>query len=325
LAVETRQFTLFDRRIDAGIAFSIDHDLDRLRFQLEGDRVTVNVARGQWEDVDQAAARISRGVEGGTLATHTLARVAMARLRARRGDPDVWPLLDDALRDVGVNGDEVLLTAIRAMRAEAAWLTGDSKRALLEAEGGLDAVDLALDEREDAVCARWGIGELLFWAWRAGDAHRTRFHSQCAQPYALEMNGQWAAAAAEWQRLGMPYEAALAALESDAETVLRSAFTTLDRMGARPAAAMFAQRLRALGAHAVPRGVRRHTRAHPHGLTARETDVLRLVAEGLTDAEIARRLVIAPKTVGHHVSSILAKLGVASRRDASRALRGHMD
>ncbi len=58
-----------------------------------------------------------------------------------------------------------------------------------------------------------------------------------------------------------------------------------------------------------------------HNLTRREVEVLRLVAEGLTDREIGERLYISRRTVSHHVTAILAKLGVTSRRDAAEAAR----
>jgi len=66
--------------------------------------------------------------------------------------------------------------------------------------------------------------------------------------------------------------------------------------------------------------LRRSTRTNPAGLTNREMEVLKLVRDGLTDAEIAQQLVISVETVGHHVGSILAKLGAKSRREAGRML-----
>jgi DNA-binding NarL/FixJ family response regulator len=80
--------------------------------------------------------------------------------------------------------------------------------------------------------------------------------------------------------------------------------------------------LRSLGVRdlpALPRGPRPATRANPAGLTPRELEVLALVAEGLRNAEIADRLYLTPKTVAHHVSATLAKLGVGSRAEAIRA------
>ncbi len=79
-----------------------------------------------------------------------------------------------------------------------------------------------------------------------------------------------------------------------------------------------ARRLRERGARGVARGPRAATREHPAGLTPRELEVLNLLGEGMTNAEIATRFVISEKTVGHHVSSILGKLGVRSRYDAAK-------
>jgi DNA-binding NarL/FixJ family response regulator len=53
-------------------------------------------------------------------------------------------------------------------------------------------------------------------------------------------------------------------------------------------------------------------------LTAREVEVLRLVAQGLSDAQVAEQLVISPRTVNSHLTSIYNKLGVDSRTAASR-------
>ena len=61
----------------------------------------------------------------------------------------------------------------------------------------------------------------------------------------------------------------------------------------------------------------------PAGLTAREVEVATLLAEGLTNAEIADRLVVSAKTVDHHVSAILAKLGVPTRAAAANLAARH--
>jgi DNA-binding CsgD family transcriptional regulator len=64
-------------------------------------------------------------------------------------------------------------------------------------------------------------------------------------------------------------------------------------------------------------------REYPAGLTAREVDVLRLVAQGLTDAQVAEKLVVSPRTVNAHLSSIYSKLGISSRTAATRFAIDH--
>jgi DNA-binding NarL/FixJ family response regulator len=87
-------------------------------------------------------------------------------------------------------------------------------------------------------------------------------------------------------------------------------------MGAAPAAQALRRQMRERGVLSVPRGSRTSTRCNPLGLTRREAEILALLSEGLRNAAIARRLFVSTKTVDHHVSAILAKLGVPSRAEA---------
>jgi DNA-binding NarL/FixJ family response regulator len=103
----------------------------------------------------------------------------------------------------------------------------------------------------------------------------------------------------------------------DDEDSLNESIAIARALGAEPLARRVAIRLRELGAR-VPQGPRETTRANPAGLTGRQLEVLSLVAEGLTNAEIAERLVVSPRTAEHHVAAVLTKLGAHSRRDAAR-------
>ena len=164
--------------------------------------------------------------------------------------------------------------------------------------------------------APWIKGELLWWQSRAQAVGSTP--DDIAEPYRLMIAGDWRAAASAWERIGMPYERALALAEGP-EDALREALTTLDSLGAGPLAAIVRRRLRERGVRGIPRGPNETTRANPLGLTGKELEVLALIVQGWTNTQLARRLHRSPKTVDHHVSAILEKLGVHSRAEAVAA------
>ena len=131
----------------------------------------------------------------------------------------------------------------------------------------------------------------------------------------------------EWTRQGFPYEAALALSQTGDVEALRDAHAECRRLGAGPLATIVARELRELGVRDLPRGPRPTTRANEAELTARELDVLALVAEGLRNADIAERLFVSRRTVDHHVSAILRKLGAAraARRSRRRGRLGLLE
>jgi DNA-binding CsgD family transcriptional regulator len=234
--------------------------------------------------------------------------VVLGLVRARRGDPGQWAPLQEAWALAEPTRELPRLAPVAAARAEAAWLDGDRHAVASATEG---ALPLALERK-------WGslAGELALWRRRAGlDGE---LPAETPEPYAVQLAGEWTRAAERWRELGCPYEAALALADADQEAPLRRALEELARLGARPAADLVIRRLRELGVRRLPRRPRRATAANPAGLTARELEVLGLLAADLRNAEIAARLHIAEKTVDHHVSAILAKLAVRSRRQAAR-------
>jgi DNA-binding NarL/FixJ family response regulator len=143
-------------------------------------------------------------------------------------------------------------------------------------------------------------------------------HGVVAEPYDLLLTGDWRGAADAWHALGVPYEEGLALLDSGDAEAMQEAVRIFERLGATAAVARAQAVMRQHGVAAIPRGRRADTRANRFGLTRREQEVLGLIGEGLTNAEISARLFIAEKTVDNHVSSVLAKMNVESRRDAAR-------
>jgi DNA-binding CsgD family transcriptional regulator/tetratricopeptide (TPR) repeat protein len=304
VAVRDRSHVLANGYLDAGLRYCSDRGIELWRLYLLAYRARSKLDQGLWAEVATPVQLVLR-VPRTSTTPRIIALVALGLVQARRGDPDVWPLLDEAHALAEPSGELQRIGPVAAARAEAAWLEGNGKAVGQATES---ALELAVERQ-----TTWVIGELASWRLRAGiDDHIIG----AAAPYALQLAGDWAGAGRLWTELGCPYEAALALSEADDEDSLRRALDELQRMGARPAASIVARRLRERGARALPRGPRPETRENPANLTARELEVLALVAQGLRNSEMAERLYLSEKTVGHHVSAILQKLGVSTRGQA---------
>jgi DNA-binding CsgD family transcriptional regulator/tetratricopeptide (TPR) repeat protein len=306
-ALVSRDYGLAERYVGVGIEYCEDAGLELWRELLSANRLRLELDRGRWERAGEAANALLSDARC-TVSVRSEALVSLGLVRARRGDPEIWAPLDEALALTASSEVTQAFAPVAVARAEAAWLEGKST----EVAGITDnafAMTLARD-------TPWITGELAVWRWRAGiwDALSP---GKAAEPFALSIAGEGARAASLWQEIGCPYEAALAMADSGNEKALREALDQLQALGARPAAAIVARRLRKLGVRGLARGPRSRTRQNPAGLTARELEVLALLAEGLRNAQIAERLVVSEKTVDHHVSAILAKLDVRTRGEAS--------
>jgi DNA-binding CsgD family transcriptional regulator/tetratricopeptide (TPR) repeat protein len=309
VARRQRGYALAYDYLESALPYASERGLELWRGYLLGYRARMELDLGRWSDAVDTAALVLREPRRSRI-PQIVALTVVGRVRARRGDPDVWSPLDDAL-SLAKRGEELQATEpVAVARAEAAWLDGD--------RDGVDratATALALARRRRS---RSVVAELVAWRSRAGIIDHLST-SEMAGPYALEIAADWSQAAAQWQELGCPYEAALALGNAGDETSLRRALDELQALGSPPAAAIVARRLRERGARGLPRGPRARTRANPAGLTPRELEVLALVADGLRNAEIAQRLVVSAKTVDHHVSAILRKLDVRTRGEAGAA------
>jgi DNA-binding CsgD family transcriptional regulator len=283
--------------------------------------------QGRLADAEHDAADVLRRDHISTV-VRLPALLALAGVRTRRGDAGAQELLDEALERALSTGELQRIAPVANVRAEAAWLAGDGERVRAEV---MRAWPLAL-----AGQSPWDIGRLAVWLQRAdvldgadadvnsdsrtNDESDSRALRDLPAPFAAVLAGRWREAAEEFRKIGCPYECALALAEGD-ESAQRNALAMLEDMGARPAAALVRSRLLHSGVRGLPRGPRPSTRTNPGNLTNRQLDVLALLAEGLSNREIARRLFLSTRTVDHHVSALLRKLDVRTRARAARAAR----
>ena len=270
----------------------------------------VKLMKGDVVEADRIAESIHTQSEIGPT-TKILVGTVRGTLLARRGDPAAGPILDETSR-LAARTREVQRTGMAAAAlAELAWITGEHGSIY-----GLIEGDLA---EAANVGVRWIAADLFLWAWRSGCSPPPP--PGLPAPHTLLVGGDWRSAAGEWRRLGMPYEEALALGHGDAEAMVR-AIEILDDLDAKVVAERFRSDLRASGVSSIPRGPRSATRSHPLGLTPRQAEVMELVSQGLSNPAIAERMFISRRTVEHHVSAILTKLGVSSREDAVAKARG---
>ncbi len=280
-------------------------DLDGFRANVELVDANLRIDRGEWDE----AARLLEAARDDGLAVGVLAvawSLWRARLAVRRGEDDAGELLATAGAATTGAGAQQFAGWMLASRLEHAWLHGHQ----------VDVAAVAHEVRSLRPGPGWA-GEVAVAARRVGVAAED-LPTVAEGPWAPGAVADHAAAVVRLGDAGLPYDAALAAIERGRESDLRGAIDVLDRLGAMPAAALARGRLAALGVASVPRGPNRATRANPAGLTPRQLDVLELLVQGHSNAEIADRLVLSVRTVEDHVSGVLARLGVSSRDEAGR-------
>ena len=306
---DKREFAEAERYLRPALAFCDEHDIATYVICLRGEQSSLLEQTGCWDEAIALSTEILIKA-GPSPANRLCALIRLGTMRARRGEPGVWECLDEAAATADEAGEPQQRVAARLARAEAHWLDGSPDAARHEAELADDACDTP---------SAWHRGAVAAWLRRTGSPRPARAHA--AEPYRLLADGDPVGAARAWTRLGCPDEAAMALAGSSAEEALREALGIVIGLGAQPAARIIRQRLRVLGARAIPAGPHAATRKRPFGLTRREHEVLDLICAEHTNAEIAAKLFISAKTVDHHVSAVLGKLGVPTRAAARRAAR----
>ena len=294
--------------LEGGLEYTLARDLDIYSVYLQGWQGRMSFETGHWAEAEANAVEALRLARFDSIIPIP-ALITLGHLKVRQGDPTAMAFLDQAHALAQPTGELQRLGPLATARAEAAWQRGDLDQVAAEA---IPAYELALSLNDP-----WILGQLAYWIGRSG-AREVQLE-RLPPPFAFMLQGDWQSAELAWEQLGCPFEQAMALAEGD-ETAKLEALAIFERLGARPAANNLRQELKAQGVKSLPGRARPVRQKYPADLTARELEVLQLIAEGLSNPSIAQKLMISVGTVKAHSASIYSKLGVNNRIQAlSRA------
>lgn len=283
------------------ISYAAEHQVDTLLIYAEVISAWLYLREGAWE----ASERISlMAAETGPSVVQLLAKTVLAELAVRRGDADARARLDEIGDQADRTGELQRIGPVLQLETEWALTTGGEmpRERLRRATELVQPAD--------------GWPETAVAAWAAVAGFAIAVEGRAAKPHAAMLEHDWAGAADAFGEVGWVYERAVMLSLLDVESALREGLDIARRLGAAPLEGRISRRMRKLGM-SLPRRPRMTTMANPAGLTPRQLEVLELLSQGLTNAEIAERLYVSPRTAEHHVEAIFTKLGVSTRREAA--------
>jgi len=281
---------------------AIGYEIRALEGHAHAQYAEATLLSGEWAVAESAAYEAALATNQYTLA---YADMVLGTLLAKQGRPEAAAVLSRNWERAAASGEMQVLCPAAAAGAEYMWLSDE------EDPDKLEQFVAVLDEASMEDRDPWRAGILAFWLWKLGAISETP--SGIAPPYQQIMEGRSDEAASIFEAKSIPYERALALMHSNEESQLQ-ALTIFETLGAAPISGKLRESLRLKGV-AVPRNMGRRARSHA-GLTARQTEVLQLLDEDLSNAQIADQLFVSSRTVEHHVAAILTKLDASTRHEA---------
>ncbi|PSR52172.1 hypothetical protein AHMF7605_00865 [Adhaeribacter arboris] len=301
VGVTSKQYDFAKKMLQEGIQYCEERDLDSWTTYMLSWKARMCLETGNWKEAYQIADHLLKKANQPPVVKIT-ALVVVATIKLRRGEPDALLLLQEAKVKAFAAGElqRILPTMIAILEYE--WLTG---KPVIEPE----ALEEIIKMMEEAGVV-WQNSEFAFWLGKV--RKQSLPLPEWYEGYRMDNEATAAKAAVWWEKLGCPYEQALALFMGN-EMDKKKAITLVHELGALAVHEKMKQELRASGIRNIPRGIRETTRSNPALLTSRELEVLRLLKEGMQNKEIGNKLFISPKTVDHHISAILLKLEMNSR------------
>jgi DNA-binding CsgD family transcriptional regulator/tetratricopeptide (TPR) repeat protein len=313
-AILVRDWELAERLTTEGLAFDAKHNLDSWTYYLVGRQAQLRLDQGRLEE----AAAIARGalsIERLTAVMRVPALTSLAIAESRLGLPEAEHRLDQALALALDLKEPQNIIPVRFGLLGHYVLQGD----LGKARDQLSSL-LAGDP---SIYSPWDSAQLRVWGQRLGVKVPQGFGTVPLPAQEWELQGDWLEAARLLDNIGTPMEVVFVALFAPSDVagdLLVRAIDICGDIGSRPGNSAIRGRADDLGlAHQLPRpkrGPYKAVRNHPLGLSGKEVEVLTLMIEGANNAEIAAKVNRSRRTIEHHVSAILAKLGANNRLGA---------
>ena len=295
--------------LEEGINYCEERDIDSLKLYMLGWKARLNLETGNWDEAFAMASYLLNK-ENLPPVIKIGALTVVATIQIRRGKEDALPLLLEAKKLAFVTTELQRIIPATIAMLEYEWASG---KRCIEREVLHETMNMFLHLEKTSQKCRF-----FFWLDKMKE-HYPEILEKCKTNFNSEKTAQ--EEADSWEKLGCPYEQALSLFDGT-EDNKRKALLIIQQLGADAICEKLKMQMRSSGIKKIPRGLRGSTKANPAQLTNLELDVLQLLKKGIQNKEIAEALFISPKTVDHHISSILFKLDVNSRsRAVSEAAR----
>lgn len=301
--VTIKDYPFAKQTLEEGINYCEERDIDSMKLYMLGWKARLNLETGHWDDAFTIASNLLKK-ENLPPVIKIGALTVVATVKMRRGEFNALPLLLEAKKLAFVTTELQRIIPVTIAMLEYEWISG---KRYMEQEVLHETMNMFLHlEKVSQTC------RFFFWLDKMKE-HYPELKEKCKN--ILNNENTPREEAESWEHLGCPYEQALSLFDGT-EDDKRKALLFIQQLGADAIYEKLKMKMRSSGIKKIPRGLRGSTKANPAQLTNRELDVLQLLRKGIQNREIAEALFISPKTVDHHISSILFKLDVNSRSKA---------